>query len=401
MPRRECELCSYISCLSFLIVGSGQRELRKIQRAACELSAHFDYRSRNLRPHFTRTMASSLIGKAVSTAGQLAARGLLERVLTFTLNQLLVRFVDPEVFGLASIRFELILSTVLFLSREGLRLAMIRLPQLDLMPKPGEGRAAKDGRQRFINTCWLSAPVGVLFSLGAGLALWWTTAAGADGGLELIELTLPAGDDFGRVDVLVELESNASNLFVLCILLRSGVRTIQRKDVATDAVWAIYTRESSSVLISALTAVVTLLTSSTYSGSDTRLVLLRALSNLIAASASFTWTEADTLAILKPLVSVAPHLDTLRVDACLALFIYMIKLPTVGETAETDITALAVEFLETFSQHSVGNLSHIVQVPSLPFLLTSVRSIDLLFLAIQSASVMEKQAPHAWASGPK
>ena len=199
-------------------------------------------------------------------------------------------------------------------------------------------------------------------------------------------------------DVLVELESNASNLFVLCILLRSGVRTIQRKDVATDEVWAIYTRESSSVLISALTAVVTLLTSSTYSGSDTRLVLLRALSNLIAASASFTWTEADTLAILKPLVSVAPHLDTLRVDACLALFIYMIKLPTVGETAETDITALAVEFLETFSQHSVGNLSHIVQVPSLPFLLTSVRSIDLLFLAIQSASVMEKQAPHAWAS---
>ena len=77
---------------------------------------------------------------------------------------------------------ELILSTVLFLSREGLRLAMIRLPQLDLMPKPGEGRAAKDGRQRFVNTCWLSAPVGVLFSLGAGLVLWWTTAAGADGG---------------------------------------------------------------------------------------------------------------------------------------------------------------------------------------------------------------------------
>ena len=146
---------------------------------------------------FTRTMASSLIGKAVSTAGQLAARGLLERVLTFTLNQLLVRFVDPEVFGLASIRFELILSTVLFLSREGLRLAMIRLPQLDLMPKPGEGRAAKDGRQRFINTCWLSAPVGVLFSLGAGLVLWWTTAAGADGGAGK---AVGAGADGGASD---------------------------------------------------------------------------------------------------------------------------------------------------------------------------------------------------------
>jgi oligosaccharide translocation protein RFT1 len=142
-------------------------------------------------------MASSLIGKAVSTAGQLAARGLLERVLTFTLNQLLVRFVDPEVFGLASIRFELILSTVLFLSREGLRLAMIRLPQLDLMPKPGEGRAAKDGRQRFINTCWLSAPVGVLFSLGAGLVLWWTTAAGADGGAGK---AVGAGADGGASD---------------------------------------------------------------------------------------------------------------------------------------------------------------------------------------------------------
>lgn len=51
---------------------------------------------------------------------------LLSRLLTFALNQGLVRLASPAVFGTASIQFDLIASTVLFLSREGVRNALLR-----------------------------------------------------------------------------------------------------------------------------------------------------------------------------------------------------------------------------------------------------------------------------------
>ena len=51
---------------------------------------------------------------------------LFSRVFTFALNQLLVRLVSPQVFGTAAIQFELLLSTILFLSREGVRNALLR-----------------------------------------------------------------------------------------------------------------------------------------------------------------------------------------------------------------------------------------------------------------------------------
>ncbi|EJT51448.1 oligosaccharide transporter [Trichosporon asahii var. asahii CBS 2479] len=51
---------------------------------------------------------------------------LLSRLLTFALNQGLVRLASPAVFGTASIQFDLIAATVLFLSREGVRNALLR-----------------------------------------------------------------------------------------------------------------------------------------------------------------------------------------------------------------------------------------------------------------------------------
>lgn len=50
------------------------------------------------------------------------------RVFTFVLNQALVRLASPAVFGTAAIQFELLLSSILFLSREGVRLALLRTP---------------------------------------------------------------------------------------------------------------------------------------------------------------------------------------------------------------------------------------------------------------------------------
>jgi oligosaccharide translocation protein RFT1 len=51
------------------------------------------------------------------------------RVLTFVLNQALVRLASPAIFGTAAIQFELLLSSILFLCREGVRLALLRTPE--------------------------------------------------------------------------------------------------------------------------------------------------------------------------------------------------------------------------------------------------------------------------------
>jgi oligosaccharide translocation protein RFT1 len=48
------------------------------------------------------------------------------RAFTFVLNQALVRLATPQTFGTATVQFELLLSTTLFLSREGVRTALLR-----------------------------------------------------------------------------------------------------------------------------------------------------------------------------------------------------------------------------------------------------------------------------------
>lgn len=51
---------------------------------------------------------------------------LFTRLLTFTFNQLILRYTTPSLFGFATIQLELLSSTILFLSREGFRVAFQR-----------------------------------------------------------------------------------------------------------------------------------------------------------------------------------------------------------------------------------------------------------------------------------
>lgn len=51
---------------------------------------------------------------------------ILQRVITFSLNQSMIAWTSPEILGIAAISLELLLSTLLFLSREGIRLACLR-----------------------------------------------------------------------------------------------------------------------------------------------------------------------------------------------------------------------------------------------------------------------------------
>ncbi|KIM26738.1 hypothetical protein M408DRAFT_180306 [Serendipita vermifera MAFF 305830] len=64
--------------------------------------------------------------KFLAGASSLVLLQVLTRLVTFFLNQILVRLSTPQVFGTAAIQFELLLSTILFLSREGVRLALLR-----------------------------------------------------------------------------------------------------------------------------------------------------------------------------------------------------------------------------------------------------------------------------------
>ncbi|WVR05129.1 hypothetical protein IAU60_002141 [Kwoniella sp. DSM 27419] len=60
------------------------------------------------------------------TARSLVLLQLLSRLLTFGLNQTLLRLASPAVFGTAAIQFDLVCSSILFLSREGIRNALLR-----------------------------------------------------------------------------------------------------------------------------------------------------------------------------------------------------------------------------------------------------------------------------------
>ncbi len=79
------------------------------------------------------------LSSTLLTGRSLVLLQLLSRLLTFGLNQSLIRIASPEVFGTAAIQFDLVCSTILFLSREGIRNASLRSKQ-DVRPKVGNGR---------------------------------------------------------------------------------------------------------------------------------------------------------------------------------------------------------------------------------------------------------------------
>lgn len=68
----------------------------------------------------------NLVSRSFSGAKWQSGAAILQKIITFTLNQALISRTSPEVYGLAAIQLELLLSTLLFLSREGIRLACLR-----------------------------------------------------------------------------------------------------------------------------------------------------------------------------------------------------------------------------------------------------------------------------------
>ncbi|GAA5888358.1 hypothetical protein JCM6882_008591 [Rhodosporidiobolus microsporus] len=71
-------------------------------------------------------MARPSSNSVLSTTLALIALQLSSRLLSFSLNQLLLRSVSPSAFGLATIQLDTLIGTVLFLLREGIRGAVVR-----------------------------------------------------------------------------------------------------------------------------------------------------------------------------------------------------------------------------------------------------------------------------------
>ncbi|KAH8117736.1 Rft-1-domain-containing protein [Phellopilus nigrolimitatus] len=74
----------------------------------------------------SRSAAPNFANGALRTASSLMGLQLFSRLVTFALNQALVRLASPAVYGTVSIQLELLLNTILFLSREGFRNALLR-----------------------------------------------------------------------------------------------------------------------------------------------------------------------------------------------------------------------------------------------------------------------------------
>lgn len=80
---------------------------------------------------------------------------LFSRLFTFILNQALFRLASPSAFGAAAIQFELILSTILFLSREGVRNALLRV-----------NKDSSDTMRKRMNLAFLPIVLGAPLALG-------------------------------------------------------------------------------------------------------------------------------------------------------------------------------------------------------------------------------------------
>lgn len=106
------------------------------------------------------------LSSTLTSAKSLIALQLLSRLITFSLNQSLIRIASPKVFGTAAVQFDLVRDTVLFLSREGVRAVVVRVPGEKRTTTRGEGKEwMEDSRVRNL----VNLPIALGLVVAAGL----------------------------------------------------------------------------------------------------------------------------------------------------------------------------------------------------------------------------------------
>ncbi|KAL2313441.1 Oligosaccharide translocation protein rft1 [Schizosaccharomyces pombe] len=101
------------------------------------------------------------------------------RILTFFLNQLTIRLTSPSAYAFSSIHFEILQSTILFLSRESVRLAMQRIPSENAIitstsTESNKSKKLSDQLQLIKNTSLISVYIGIVISLLVSLFYFYS-----------------------------------------------------------------------------------------------------------------------------------------------------------------------------------------------------------------------------------
>ncbi|RCH80354.1 Oligosaccharide translocation protein rft1 [Rhizopus azygosporus] len=81
---------------------------------------------KNKRESTPTSEEGDLLSNTAKGASYLILLQFISRMLTFSLNQVVLRYTTPDAFGIASVNLELLASTILFISREGFRAVLTR-----------------------------------------------------------------------------------------------------------------------------------------------------------------------------------------------------------------------------------------------------------------------------------
>jgi len=105
-------------------------------------------------------MSSSVVNSSLKSASLNMITQVMFRLLTFLINAFVLRHISRDVLGLVNVRLNLLDDTIMFLSKEGFRLACL-------------GHKGKEGWEKVINLMWLTVPVSIFW---ASIFYWvWTS----------------------------------------------------------------------------------------------------------------------------------------------------------------------------------------------------------------------------------
>jgi hypothetical protein len=129
---------------------------------------------------------SQLLRQATANTGSLISLQLFSRATSFLLNAAVIRWTTPAVVGIATVKLELFYNTIVLLSRDGLRVSMMRYGQ--------KGEDELVWTRKLFHMCWLVLPisVGLLAVFGVLFTVWSVPGEIRDAGLT-IELTMAIG----------------------------------------------------------------------------------------------------------------------------------------------------------------------------------------------------------------
>jgi len=106
------------------------------------------------------TMSSSVVSSSLRSASWNMITQVMFRLVTFAMNAFVLRHISRDVLGLVNVRLNLLDDTIMFLSKEGFRLACL-------------GHKGNEGWQKVINLMWFTVPVSIFWS---SIFFWvWTS----------------------------------------------------------------------------------------------------------------------------------------------------------------------------------------------------------------------------------